>query len=59
MTYKQQTEEVKRYLHELIEVSRRHNMSLSHEDNHGAFIVEKFTEDNAHWLLTAFNEIED
>ena len=59
MMYKQQTEEVKNYLRELIEVSRRHNMSLSHEDSQGAFIVEKFSEDNAHWLLTAFNEVKD
>lgn len=29
------------FLTELIEVSKRHGLSLAHEDNHGAFIVGK------------------
>lgn len=50
------SEAVKRFLAELAEVSRRHGLSLSHEDTAGAFRVQPFSEDNIEWLLTARNE---
>lgn len=44
------------FIEELIEVSKRHGLSLAHEDNHGAFIVEKFSEANAQWLMDAHED---
>jgi hypothetical protein len=37
-------------------VCRRHGLSLSHEDCHGAFIVENYSKDNIEWLKDARNE---
>jgi hypothetical protein len=45
---------VEAFIDELVEVCRRHNMVLGHEDKHGAFEVERiFTEDRANWLRAA------
>jgi hypothetical protein len=41
------------FLHEILAVCERHKMSLSHEDKHGSFIVEKFDKDLADWLINA------
>jgi hypothetical protein len=42
------------FIDELVEVCRRHNMTLGHEDEHGAFQVKRgFTEDRAGWLRAA------
>jgi len=47
---------IDKFLEEVIEVSKRHGLSLSHEDRHGAFVVEKYSHDNADWLLGAFDD---
>jgi hypothetical protein len=44
---------VEEFLQEIEEVCRKHNMSISHEDGHGAFIIEKFDEFNIKWLKEA------
>jgi hypothetical protein len=42
------------FIDELVEVCRRHNMTLGHEDAHGAFQVKRgFNEDRADWLRAA------
>lgn len=41
------------FLAELAEVCRRHGLSLSHEDRHGAFEVAAYDERNTAWLLEA------
>lgn len=41
------------FLTEIIEISRKHGLSISHEDAHGAFKVEEFSENNADWLMDA------
>ena len=46
-------EKVEEFLQEIEEVCRKHNMSISHEDGHGAFIIEKFDEFNIKWLKEA------
>ena len=48
----EQPREAKEFLEE-IKVSNRYNMSISHEDGHGAFVVEPWSEDNAKWLGAA------
>jgi hypothetical protein len=47
------TDKVDAFLAEVIAVSRKHGMSISHEDSNGAFIVEPFSEHNAEWLNMA------
>ena len=42
------------FLRELIQVCRNHNMSITHEDVHGAFIIYRgFDENSADALLAA------
>jgi hypothetical protein len=41
------------FIGEVIAVCRKHGFSISHEDTHGAFIVEPFSEDRAKWLQAA------
>lgn len=41
------------FIEEVIEVSKKHGFSISHEDGHGAFVIEKFSESNASWLRHA------
>lgn len=41
------------FLAEVIEVSKKHGLSISHEDAHGAFEVKEFSESSADWLMNA------
>ena len=41
------------FLAELVGVSKRHGLSVSHQDKHGAFEVVAFSEDAASWLMDA------
>lgn len=41
------------FLSDLADVCKRHNLSLSHEDGHGSFIVEDYDSRNIEWLLEA------
>ena len=41
------------FLRELAELCKKHNLSLSHEDTQGAFIVEEYKEENIKWLMDA------
>lgn len=45
--------EVDAFLDEIEVVCRKHGMSISHEDGHGAFIVERFHEFFVEWLRNA------
>lgn len=41
------------FLDDIVAVCRKHNMSLGHEDSHGAFLVEDYSEENVRWLNAA------
>ncbi len=41
------------FIAEVIEVSRKHGMSIAHEDGHGGFLIEAFDQENADWLSAA------
>lgn len=41
------------FIEEVIAVSKKHGFSISHEDGHGAFEIEKFSESNTSWLRHA------
>ena len=46
-------DEVKAFLLEIAEVSKRHGLSISHQDIAGAFVVEKYDPRNIQWLCFA------
>ena len=43
------------YLDNIEQLSRKYNISISHEDGHGAFIFEQYNEDNIKWLRDGYN----
>lgn len=46
-------EEIKDFLNEINTICEKYNLSISHEDGHGAFIIEKYDEQNIKWLNQA------
>ena len=46
-------EDKEKFINDIIEVYKRHGLSLAHEDEQGAFIVQEFKEDNIGWLRQA------
>ncbi len=43
------------FLSELHDLYKKHNLCIEHEDNHGAFIIEKYdNEKDFEWLNNAF-----
>lgn len=41
------------FLKEIESVCKKYNMSISHEDGHGAFEIEEYNERNMRWLCNA------
>jgi hypothetical protein len=41
------------FIEDLVTVYRKHNMSVSHEDGHGSFVIEPFSELNVEWISQA------
>jgi hypothetical protein len=41
------------FFNDIEEVYKKHNLSISHEDGHGAFIIEEYDEFNIQWLKRA------
>jgi len=48
-----ENEKVDAFLLEVIEVCKKHGLSISHEDNHGSFEVGLFDQANIEWLMDA------
>lgn len=46
-------ERMKVFLEEIDSVCKRHGLSISHEDYHGAFFIEEYDESNIEWLFDA------
>lgn len=46
-------ERMKNFLDEIESVCKKHNLSISHEDCHGAFIIEDYSSENIEWLFCA------
>lgn len=57
MAYKDKTNEeavkIKAFLQEVVALSRKHNLSIAHEDQHGAFLIEEYKDVNITWLMAA------
>lgn len=49
--------EVDCFLNELEALYRKYNMSIAHEDTHGAFILRKFREEDLDWLKEAHRAV--
>lgn len=44
------------FLEEIKDVCKKHGYSISHEDHHGSFVILKYSEEDANWLLYARDE---
>jgi hypothetical protein len=42
--------QVDEFLEDIVKVYKKHGLSLAHEDGHGSFIVEPYSEKNIEWL---------
>lgn len=52
-------EEVINFLNEIDNISKKYNLSISHEDGHGAFIIERYDNFNIRWLKECLLNIEN
>lgn len=43
-------ESVINFLNEIDNICKKYNFSISHEDSHGGFIIEKYEDYNIKWL---------
>ena len=41
------------FINEVINLMKKYNLSISHEDTHGAFIIEKYNDYNIKWFKDA------
>lgn len=49
-----QSESTKLFLKEIVEVCKKHEKSIAHEDGHGAFVIEPLSFDpECAWILAA------
>jgi hypothetical protein len=46
-------QEIIDFIKDIEEVCKKHNLSISHEDGHGSFIIEEYKESNIKWLSQA------
>ncbi len=42
-----------RFMEEIESICKKYDLSISHEDAHGAFKIDKFSQDNIDWLKDA------
>lgn len=55
--YIETPQKIKDFYKEYCELCRKHNISLSHEDGHGAFIIDETDlEHNLEWVAEAYYE---
>lgn len=50
--------EVINFLNEIENICKKYNLSISHEDGHGGFIIEKYDSYNIKWLKDCLLNIE-
>jgi hypothetical protein len=46
-------QEIIDFIKDIEEVCKKLNLSISHEDGHGSFIIEEYKESNIKWLSQA------
>ena len=42
------------FMDDIEQVCRKHGVSISHEDEHGSFVLEPFSEEGMTWLRDAY-----
>jgi len=42
-----------KFLKDIDRLSKKYNLSISHEDGHGAFVIEEYREYNIKWMQNA------
>lgn len=52
-------ESVINFLNEIDNICKKYNFSISHEDSHGAFILEKYNYYNIKWLRDCMLDLEE
>ena len=52
-------ESVINFLNEIDNICKKYNLSISHEDSHGAFILEKYDDYNIKWLKDCMLDLEE
>ena len=57
--YVEQSKEIKAFFKEIEETCKKHGYSISHEDAHGSFEIEKYNEVNIDWLKKANLRLND
>lgn len=45
---------VERFMEQVSRLCKEYNLSLAHEDRHGAFVIEEYKEENIEWLNGAY-----
>jgi len=48
-----QTPQEKDFIEEVIRLSEKHGLSISHEDSHGGFLIKAYSQDNIEQLRAA------
>lgn len=52
-------EEMEKFLEDIDLVCKKYNLSISHEDGHGSFVIEEYDDWNIKWLFNAFKHYKD
>lgn len=52
-------ERMKSFLEDIETVCKKYNLSISHEDYNGVFLIEEYSEDNIKWLFDASKNYKD
>ena len=53
---KEKSSKVKDFINEVIELCKKYEFSISHEDTHGAFLISNYDIKNIEWLRNAFDK---
>jgi quinol monooxygenase YgiN len=51
-------EKAKQFIEEILGVCRKFNLSISHEDGHGTFLIEEYNDYDADWLGYSVEDLE-
>lgn len=57
-TIRDMPESMRKFIEDIDLVCKKHNLSISHEDYHGAFIIEEYDKGNIKWLSHAYKNYE-
>jgi hypothetical protein len=53
------SQNLEKFIGEIIDLCEKYNLSLPHENRHSAFIVEGYCKEKIEWLKNAFDRIQE